>query len=79
MCKHSSVFARTDAYDRPDLASLILPLRPQNYQEMAADLHSLLHTAKVRPAYALVGHSLRRNAENAGCGKGRTGAYQEEW
>lgn len=54
-------FAHTLAYDRAGLGkSAMLPLGAgtRTVKDMAAELHSLLHAAKVVPPYVLVGHSL---------------------
>lgn len=51
-------FARTIAYDRAGLGKSDPSPHPKTVLEMAAELHSLLHTAKVQPPYVLVGHSL---------------------
>jgi pimeloyl-ACP methyl ester carboxylesterase len=51
-------FARAFAYDRPGLGKSDPSPRPRTVQQMAAELHSLLHVAKVPPPYILVGHSL---------------------
>lgn len=53
-----SRFARVFAYDRPGLGKSDPSPHPRTVQQMAAELHSLLHTAKVPPPYTLVGHSL---------------------
>jgi pimeloyl-ACP methyl ester carboxylesterase len=51
-------FARTFAYDRPGLGKSDPSPRPRTIQQMTAELHALLHAAKVPPPYILVGHSL---------------------
>ena len=54
---HVAPFARTFAYDRPGLGKSDPSPHPRTVQQMAAELHSLLHAAKVAPPYVLVGHS----------------------
>ena len=51
-------FARTVSYDRAGLGHSDPSPRPRTLVAMAADLHSLLHAAKITPPYILVGHSL---------------------
>ena len=50
-------FARTVSYDRAGLGHSDPSPRPRTLVAMAADLHSLLHAAKITPPYILVGHS----------------------
>jgi pimeloyl-ACP methyl ester carboxylesterase len=51
-------FARTVSYDRAGLGQSDPSPRPRTLVAMAADLHSLLHAAKIPSPYILVGHSL---------------------
>jgi len=51
-------FAHTVAYDRPGIGQSPTTTRPRRVTRMAADLHDLLHTARIAPPYVLVGHSL---------------------
>lgn len=51
-------FTRTFSYDRAGIGQSDPSPRPITKLSMAADLHSLLHAAKVPAPYLLVGHSL---------------------
>jgi len=53
-----ALFARTLAYDRAGLGKSDPSPHHKTVPEMAFELHSLLHTARVPPPYVLVGHSL---------------------
>lgn len=54
VAKHS----RVCSYDRAGLGFSDPPTRPSTSANMVDDLHRLLHAAKVKPPYVLVGHSL---------------------
>ena len=51
-------FARTVSYDRAGIGASDPSSQPTTVLGMAADLHALLHAAKIAPPYILVGHSL---------------------
>ncbi|HVI09854.1 MAG TPA: alpha/beta hydrolase, partial [Candidatus Binatia bacterium] len=51
-------FARACSYDRAGYGYSDASPRPRTSQDMAEELHRLLHNAGVEPPYLLVGHSL---------------------
>jgi pimeloyl-ACP methyl ester carboxylesterase len=53
-----AAFAHTLAYDRAGLGKSDPSPHPKTVQEMASELHALLHAVGVPPPYVLVGHSL---------------------
>lgn len=52
-----SDFARTASYDRSGLGFSSRSRTPRTPKNIAEELHELLHRAKIKPPYILVGHS----------------------
>jgi pimeloyl-ACP methyl ester carboxylesterase len=52
-----SAHARVCRYDRAGRGASDAAVSPRNPSELVADLHALLHRAKLAPPYVLVGHS----------------------
>ncbi|MGB9177930.1 MAG: alpha/beta fold hydrolase [Pyrinomonadaceae bacterium] len=51
-------FTRVVAYDRAGYGKSDLSPEPRSHTQIATELHTLLHRARIAPPYVLVGHSL---------------------
>ena len=51
-------FARVVRYDRAGYGASDPAVEPRSFTQMATELHTLLHAARVAPPYVLVGHSM---------------------